>query len=35
MRPHILAQSSELIVLGRDGLTAILDEESLRSYRIR
>jgi DNA-binding NarL/FixJ family response regulator len=28
------AQSSELIVLGRDGLTAILDEESLRSYRV-
>jgi two-component system, NarL family, response regulator LiaR len=28
------AQPSELIVLGRDGLNAILDEESLRSYRV-
>jgi two-component system, NarL family, response regulator LiaR len=28
-------EPSELIVLGRDGLTAILDEESLRSYRVR
>jgi NarL family two-component system response regulator LiaR len=28
-------QSSELIVLGRDGITAILNEESLRSYRVR
>jgi DNA-binding NarL/FixJ family response regulator len=29
------AQPSELVVLGRDGLTAILDEQSLRSYRVR
>jgi DNA-binding NarL/FixJ family response regulator len=29
------AQPSELIVLGRDGLNAILHEESLRSYRVR
>lgn len=28
-------EPSELIVLGRDGLTAILAEESLRSYRTR
>jgi two-component system, NarL family, response regulator LiaR len=28
------AQPSELIVLGRDGLTAILNEDSLRSYRV-
>ena len=29
------AHPSELIVLGRDGLNAILSEESLRSYRVR
>lgn len=31
----LAADASEFMVLGREGLTAILSEESLRSYRVR
>ena len=31
----LAAEPSELMVLGRNGVTAILKEESLRSYRVR